>query len=42
VWDVLHIAPPLVVTRNELDRIVAIIDESLTEVEASFQHEICA
>jgi adenosylmethionine-8-amino-7-oxononanoate aminotransferase len=40
VWDQLHVCPPLVVTRNEIDRMVAIIDESLTEVEAQFAGEI--
>ena len=33
VWDVIHVAPPLVVTREEIDRIVAILDESLTIAE---------
>jgi adenosylmethionine-8-amino-7-oxononanoate aminotransferase len=33
VWDVLHIAPPLVVTTEEIDRIVAILDDSLTVAE---------
>ena len=40
VWDQLHVCPPLVVTRDEIDRMVAIIDESLTEVEAQFAGEI--
>jgi adenosylmethionine-8-amino-7-oxononanoate aminotransferase len=40
VWDQLHVCPPLVVTREEIDRMVAIIDESLTEVEAQFAGEI--
>ncbi len=34
VWDVIHIAPPLVVTREEIDRIVAILDDSLTSPSA--------
>ncbi|MBX6341168.1 MAG: aspartate aminotransferase family protein [Thermomicrobiaceae bacterium] len=42
VWDILHVAPPLVVTREEIDRIVAIIDEALTEAEAEFASEIAA
>jgi len=42
VWDQLHVCPPLVVTRDEIDRMVAIIDESLTEVEAQFAGEIDA
>ena len=40
VWNQLHVCPPLVVTREEIDRMVAIIDESLTEVEARFAGEI--
>ena len=40
VWDQLHVCPPLVVTREEIDCMVAIIDESLTEVEAQFAGEI--
>ncbi|HET9014300.1 MAG TPA: aspartate aminotransferase family protein [Thermomicrobiaceae bacterium] len=39
-WDVVHVAPPLVVTYEELDQIVNIIDESLTEAEAEFAGEI--
>jgi adenosylmethionine-8-amino-7-oxononanoate aminotransferase len=40
VWDVLHLAPPLVVTREECDRMVAIVDECLGELEREFAHEI--
>jgi adenosylmethionine-8-amino-7-oxononanoate aminotransferase len=40
VWDVLHLAPPLVVTRSELDRAIAIVDECLTELEEEFAGEI--
>ena len=40
VWNQLHVSPPLVVTRDEIDRMVMIIDESLTEVEARFAGEI--
>lgn len=36
VWDVLHLSPPLVVTREEIDRMVDIIDASLTELESEF------
>ncbi|MBV7332430.1 aspartate aminotransferase family protein [Chloroflexi bacterium TSY] len=36
VWSQIHIAPPLVVTQEELDRIVSIIDESLTIAEREF------
>ena len=35
VWNQLHVSPPLVVTRDEIDRMVTIIDESLTEVEVA-------
>jgi adenosylmethionine-8-amino-7-oxononanoate aminotransferase len=40
VWDVLHLAPPLVVSEAELERIVAIVDECLTEAESNFADEI--
>jgi adenosylmethionine-8-amino-7-oxononanoate aminotransferase len=40
VWNQLHVSPPLVITREEIDRMVAIIDESLTEVEGQFAREI--
>jgi adenosylmethionine-8-amino-7-oxononanoate aminotransferase len=36
VWEILHIAPPLVVTHAEIDQIVTILDESLTQVEQEF------
>jgi adenosylmethionine-8-amino-7-oxononanoate aminotransferase len=36
VWDVVHIAPPLVTTRDEIDRIVGILDESLGIAEKEF------
>ncbi|MEZ4661321.1 MAG: aspartate aminotransferase family protein [Caldilineaceae bacterium] len=36
VWNVLHLAPPLVATREELDRMVAIVDECLTQTEQKF------
>jgi len=42
VWNQLHVCPPLVVTRDEIDRMIAIIDESLTEVETEFAAEIAA
>ena len=32
-WSVMHFAPPLVVTREEIDRIVTVTDESLTIAE---------
>lgn len=40
VWDVLHLAPPLVVTEAELQRAVDIIDRCLTELETEFAGEI--
>ena len=30
VWDTIHFAPPLVITTDEIDRMVAIADEALT------------
>jgi adenosylmethionine-8-amino-7-oxononanoate aminotransferase len=39
-WDVMHFAPPLVVTREEIDRMVAIADEALTLAEREFAAEI--
>jgi adenosylmethionine-8-amino-7-oxononanoate aminotransferase len=42
VWDVLHLAPPLVVARDEVERMVAIVDESLTETEREFASAIAA
>ena len=33
VWEVMHIAPPLIVTREEIDRIITIIDECVTTAE---------
>jgi adenosylmethionine-8-amino-7-oxononanoate aminotransferase len=42
VWNVMNFAPPFVVTRDEIDRMVAIADESLTELEAQFAGEIDA
>ena len=40
VWGVLNVAPPLIVTKEEIDRIVTIIDESLTIAEGEFASEI--
>lgn len=40
VWDVLHLAPPLVVTDAELERIAEAIDETLTEAEGEFADEL--
>lgn len=36
VLDVVHVAPPLVVSRAEIDRIIAILDDSLTVAEREF------
>lgn len=36
VWNIVHLAPPLVVTREEIERIVSILDESLTIAEGEF------
>ena len=36
VWEIQHIAPPLVVSQAEIDRIIAILDESITQVEQEF------
>jgi adenosylmethionine-8-amino-7-oxononanoate aminotransferase len=40
VWDVLHLAPPLVITREEIDRIIDIVDTCLTELEDEHAGEI--
>jgi adenosylmethionine-8-amino-7-oxononanoate aminotransferase len=40
VWDVLHLAPPLVVTHDECDRMVTVVDECLTELEREWAEEI--
>jgi adenosylmethionine-8-amino-7-oxononanoate aminotransferase len=40
VWDVLHIAPPLVLTRGEAEQIIEIVDSCLTEAEAEHASEI--
>jgi adenosylmethionine-8-amino-7-oxononanoate aminotransferase len=39
-WEVMHFAPPLVVTKDEIDRMVTIADEALTLVENEFASEI--
>ncbi len=39
-WDVMHFAPPLVITREEIDRMVSIADEALTIAEREFASEI--
>jgi len=40
VYDVMHFAPPLVVTRDEIDRMVTIADEVLTIAEQEHAAEI--
>ncbi len=40
VWDVVHLAPPLVISKDELDRVVTIVDESLTMAEKKHAEEI--
>ena len=40
IWQVIHFAPPLVITRAEIDRMVAITDECLTIAEREFAAEI--
>ncbi|MCX2963183.1 aminotransferase family protein [Gordonia aquimaris] len=40
VWDVLHLAPPFVLTRDEAERAIDIVDRCLTEAEAKFADEI--
>lgn len=39
-WNIVHFAPPLVVTKDEIDRMVTIVDEALTETEREFAHEL--
>ena len=40
VWAVAHVAPPLTVTKEQIDTIVTIIDESLTIAEGEFAADI--
>ncbi|RIK38780.1 MAG: aspartate aminotransferase family protein [Chloroflexi bacterium] len=40
IWDILHVAPPFVITTDEIDRIVQIADESLTIAEGEFASDI--
>ncbi|OBG86251.1 class III aminotransferase [Mycobacterium sp. E802] len=40
VWDVLHLAPPFVLTRGEAEQAIEIIDRCLTEAESEFADEI--
>jgi adenosylmethionine-8-amino-7-oxononanoate aminotransferase len=39
-WPYVHFAPPLVVTRDEIDRMITIADEVLTVAEREFASEI--
>ena len=41
-WNNVHFAPPLVVTKDEIDRMVTIADEALTVVENEFASELSA
>src|SRR3954452_12809544 len=41
-WEVLHFAPPLVATRDEIDRMLELTDESLTIAEREFASDIVA
>ena len=40
VWDTIHLAPPFVVTIDEVDRMVAITDEALTQAENEYAAEL--
>ncbi len=40
VWDVMQFAPPLVVTKDEIDRMVTVTDEALTIAEREHAAEI--
>lgn len=40
VWDVLHLAPPFVLTRAEAERAIEIVDRCLTEAEDLYADEI--
>lgn len=42
VWDVMHLAPPLVISRSECERMVGIVDECLSELEREHSDEISA
>jgi adenosylmethionine-8-amino-7-oxononanoate aminotransferase len=42
VWDVMHFAPPLVVTKDEIDEVIAKVDEALTQAENDYASEIVA
>ena len=40
MWDVLHLAPPLVITEPEIERAIEIVDTCLTEMEHEFADAI--
>lgn len=40
VWDIIHFAPPFVITTDEIDRMVSIVDEALTQAESEFASDI--
>ncbi len=40
VWDVLHLAPPLVITKSEVELAIEIVDRCLTEMEREFAADI--
>jgi adenosylmethionine-8-amino-7-oxononanoate aminotransferase len=40
VWDIIHFAPPFVVTTDEIDRMVTVTDEALTKAEQEFAADI--
>ncbi|MFT4036777.1 MAG: aspartate aminotransferase family protein [Thermomicrobiales bacterium] len=42
IWDVLHLAPPLVTSYDEIDRMVTIVDEALTIAESENAADIVA
>ena len=42
VWDVMHFAPPLVVTKAEIDVFITKVDEALTVAENTYASEIVA
>jgi len=42
VWDIIHYAPPFVITTDETDRMIAITDEALTTAENEFAADINA
>ena len=42
VWDVMHFAPPLVVTKAEIDELITKVDEALTVAENTYASEIVA